>query len=112
MNKIDEEKKVDGAFDTIRQELSEGNQEGKAVGLDLWKYERGNWIFAKEFPFGDVGKTPTKTHTSASPSDRGGNLPPLAPDEQSPGGGRGKRPGMFKRGSSVGEALRSMSFRR
>ncbi|KAF1829247.1 hypothetical protein BDW02DRAFT_510411 [Decorospora gaudefroyi] len=43
MNKVDDEKKVDGAFATIRQELSEGSVEGRAVGLDLWRYERGDW---------------------------------------------------------------------
>lgn len=111
MNKVDDENKVDSAFETIRQELSKSNQEGRAIGLDLWRYERGNWVFAKEFLFGDAGKrTPSKSHASGSPGNRGGYLSPGG--EQSPSGGPVKRPGMFKRGSSVGDALRSMSFRR
>lgn len=111
MNKVDDEHKVDGAFSTIRQELSEGNQEGQAVGLDLWRYERGNWIFAKEFLFGEAAKTPTKANAPASPGSTSTGLSP-PPGDQSSGGGPGRRPGMFKRGSSVGNALRSMSFRK
>jgi mannose-1-phosphate guanylyltransferase len=112
MNKVDDEAKVDGAFATIRQELSERNQEGRAVGLDLWRYERGNWIFAREFAFGDANiKTPTRAHTSGSPEIRGAAHSSPSSGDQSPTG-PGKRPGMFKRGSSVGDALRSMSFRR
>lgn len=99
MNKVDDEEKVDGAFCTIRQELSERNQEGKAVGLDLWRYERGNWIFAKEYLFGE------STPGSPGLSPRQGDQSPIS-------GGPRRRPSMFKRGSSVGEALRSMSFRR
>jgi mannose-1-phosphate guanylyltransferase len=119
MNKVDDEKKVDDAFSTIRQELSERNQEGRATGLDLWRYERGHWIFARSWLFGEgekmttrVSKTPTKAHASPSPSSRGGHLSPPPAGEMSPEGGPGKRPGMFKRGSSVGDALRSISFRR
>ncbi|KNG45901.1 nucleotide-diphospho-sugar transferase [Stemphylium lycopersici] len=111
MNKVDDEHKVDGAFSTIRQELSEGNQEGQAVGLDLWRYERGNWIFAKHFLFGEAAKTPTQANAPASPDGTSTGLSP-PPGDQSPGGGPGRRPGMFKRGSSVGNALRSMSFRK
>ncbi|KAL6159293.1 mannose-1-phosphate guanyltransferase [Exserohilum turcicum] len=103
MNKVDDEEKVDGAFCTIRQELSERNQEGQAVGLDLWRYERGNWIFAKHYGFGE-STTPT---TPGSPG-----LSPRQGDQSPSSGGPRKRPGMFKRGSSVSEALRSMSFRR
>jgi mannose-1-phosphate guanylyltransferase len=112
MNKVDDEKKVDDAFSTIRQELSERNQEGKATGLDLWRYERGNWIFAKEYAFGEPGQSKPSKHASPSPSNRSGHLSPPLAGELSPDGGLGKRPGMFKRGSSVGDALRSMSFRR
>jgi mannose-1-phosphate guanylyltransferase len=112
MNKVDDEAKVDGAFATIRQELSERNQEGRAVGLDLWRYERGNWIFAREFAFGDANiKTPTRAHTTGSPEIRGAAHSSPSSGDPSPTG-PGKRPGMFKRGSSVGDALRSMSFRR
>jgi len=110
MNKVDDETKVDGAFATIRQELSESNQEGKAIGLDLWRYERGDWIFAKEYMFEDVVKTPTRVDTPGSPGNRGLQLSPSA--DQSTSGGPVRRPGMFKRGSSVGDALRSMSFRK
>jgi mannose-1-phosphate guanylyltransferase len=111
MNKVEDEDKVDGAFSTIRQELSERNQEGQAVGLDLWRYERGNWIFAREYLFGEAARTPTKVNSPGSPDSKGAGWSPRQGD-QSPGGGPAKRPGMFKRGSSVGNALRSMSFRK
>jgi mannose-1-phosphate guanylyltransferase len=111
MNKVDNEDKVESAFETIRKELSASNQEGRAVGLDLWRYERGNWVFAKEFLFGESANSmPSKAHASGSPGNRGGYLSPDG--AQSPTGGPVKRPGMFKRGSSVGDALRSMSFRK
>lgn len=112
MNKVDDEHKVDGAFSTIRQELSERNQEGQAVGLDLWRYERGNWIFAKEFLFGDATKTPSTASTPGSSPGSKSSTWSARQGEQSPSGGPARRPSMFKRGSSVGNALRSMSFRR
>lgn len=111
MNKVDDEQAVHEAFSTIRQELSERNQEGQAVGLDLWRYDRGNWIFTREYLFGEASTTPTKTNSPGSPSSKGSGWSPRQGD-QSPSGGPPRRPSMFKRGSSVGDALRSMSFRR
>jgi mannose-1-phosphate guanylyltransferase len=111
MNKVDEEQQVDEAFSTIRHELSERNQEGQAVGLDLWRYDRGNWIFAREYLFGEASRTPTKRDSPVSPGSKGSGWSPRH-GEPSPSGGPPRRPSMFKRGSSVGDALRSMSFRR
>lgn len=54
MNKVDDEHEVGSAFDTIRKELVAGNQEGEALGLDLWRYNRGNWQWAREYKFGEV----------------------------------------------------------
>lgn len=100
MNKVDEEEEVDNALGAVRKELSQSTREGRAIGLDLWKYDRGNWIWAKEYTFG-ASKSSSPESSGASPSAKNG----------SPGGGPAKRPGM-KRGSSVAEAWRSMSFRR
>ncbi|CAO2655798.1 Nn.00g046010.m01.CDS01 [Neocucurbitaria sp. VM-36] len=52
MNKVDDEKKVDDAFVAVRKQLSERNKEGQATGLDLWRYNRGRWEWANEYPFG------------------------------------------------------------
>jgi 2'-5' RNA ligase len=100
MNKVDEEQEVENALGAVRKELSQSTKEGQAVGLDLWKYDRGNWIWAKEYTFG-APKSSSSGSNGVSPLAKNG----------SPGGGPGKRPGV-KRGNSVAEAWRSMSFRR
>lgn len=51
MNKVNEEKKVDEAFQAVEREMLQNAQEGQAIGLDLWRYEKGNWIFANEYMF-------------------------------------------------------------
>lgn len=101
MNKVDEEEVVEHALGAVRQELSQNTKEGRAIGLDLWKYERGNWIWTKEYNFG------TKNAASTSPSSKNDSS-----GDKSSAEGPAKRPGMGKRGSSVAEAWRSMSFRR
>lgn len=51
MNKVNEEKKVDDAFQAVEKEMLENIREGQAVGLDLWRYDKGNWTFANEYQF-------------------------------------------------------------
>ena len=51
MNKVNEEKKVDAAFHAVEQEMLQNVREGQAVGLDLWRYDKGNWVFANEYNF-------------------------------------------------------------
>jgi mannose-1-phosphate guanylyltransferase len=109
MNKVDEEKEVDAALHAVRQTLSQRMIEGHAVGLTLWKYDRGNWLWAKEFAFGETQRPLSRRQTSASPS---GHLSPPADTHGSPGGAPNRRPGLMKRGSSVVDAWRSMSFLR
>ncbi|KAL6707682.1 hypothetical protein ACN47E_003803 [Coniothyrium glycines] len=109
MNKVDDENKVDDAFETIKRELSAQNQEGQALGLELWRYDRGHWEWANVYPFGE-SSSKVQAQSSSSTREQGSPSKDI-PDEQSPGGPN-KRPGMWKRGSSVGDALRSMSFRR
>ncbi|KAH7396849.1 2'-5' RNA ligase superfamily-domain-containing protein [Phaeosphaeria sp. MPI-PUGE-AT-0046c] len=101
MNKVNEEEAVENALSAVRQELSQSTKEGRATGLELWKYDRGNWIWAKEYNFGVKVAAPT-----SPPSKKSGTS-----DEKSGAEGSAKRPGM-KRGSSVADAWRSMSFRR
>ena len=102
MNKVDEEKEVEAALHAVRQTLSQRMIEGQAVGLALWKYDRGNWLWAKDFAFGE----------SQRPLSKSGHLSPPADTHGSPGGAPNRRPGPMKRGSSVAEAWRSMSFLR
>lgn len=102
MNKVNEEEEIEHALNEIRQELSQNTKEGNAVGLELWKYDRGNWIFASEYTFGSSQKSPPRPKTAGSNKD--------SPGKQAPGSGA-KRPGM-KRGNSMAEAWRTMSFRR
>lgn len=110
MNKVDDENKVSDAFETIKKELSEKNQEGQALGLELWRYERGNWEWYNEYPFGGLQKTKSKSQARPSSGKKNQAMTGNG-GEQSTGNGP-KRPGMWKRGSSVGDALRTMSFRR
>jgi mannose-1-phosphate guanylyltransferase len=106
MNKVDEEKEVEHALSAVRKELSQSTKEGQAIGLELWRYDRGNWIWANEYAFGDALKTVRSRPTTAGSTTQNG----LHPD-QAPGAGP-KRPGLMKRKSSMADAWRSMSFRR
>jgi mannose-1-phosphate guanylyltransferase len=112
MNKVDEEKEVEHALSAVRKELSHSTKEGRAVGLELWRYDRGNWIWANEYSFGAPKQA--SSQNAGSTNNAGGSHP--SKNESSslhpPGNGPGKRPGMSKRGSSVADAWRSMSFRR
>lgn len=110
MNKVDDAELVDGAFETIGRGLLERNEEGRALGLDLWRYNRGDWEWVKEFPFGSTSPASraTELHSgrngaiSVTQGDTDGGAP----------GGQNKRPGLWTRGSSVGDVLRTMSFGR
>ena len=51
MNKVNEEKEVDDAFRAVEKEMLQSVREGQAIGLDLWRYDKGNWIFANEYKF-------------------------------------------------------------
>ncbi|KAI8935407.1 hypothetical protein NX059_007987 [Plenodomus lindquistii] len=110
MNKVDDEVAVNGAFESIRNDLSQRSEEGQALGLDLWRYNRGNWDWEKEFVFGK-GASSAQVSDSRYAGDTQGNGEAGGTGEKARGGSS-KRPGMWKRGSSVGDALRTMSFRR
>lgn len=111
MNKVNDDKQVDDAFDSIKKTLSEQSREGQALGLELWRYDRGHWDWVSEYPFGSLHKTNSTSSTRPTSSRKDQGMGREASGEQSPAGSE-KRPGMWKRGSSVGDALRSMSFRR
>jgi mannose-1-phosphate guanylyltransferase len=51
MNKVNEKTKVDDTLRTVEKEMLLNVREGQAVGLDLWRYDKGNWIFANEYKF-------------------------------------------------------------
>jgi mannose-1-phosphate guanylyltransferase len=107
MNKVDEEEEVERALGAVRKDLSQSAKEGCAVGLELWKYDRGNWIWANEYIFGTSRQVPSTSSAEGSTSlSTNGSA-----SEQASGSGPSKRPGM-KRGNSVADAIRSMSFRR
>lgn len=97
MNKVDDEDKVDNAFHAIRKELASSAHEGQAIGLDLWRYDRGNWIWSQEYTFGQDQSRPVSSKKESDGKDS------TQMDN--------KRPGM-KRGNSMADAWRSMSFRR
>jgi mannose-1-phosphate guanylyltransferase len=98
MNKVNEEEKVDNALRAVRTELSQNTKEGQAIGLELWKYDRGNWIWASEYAFDEGLKKARSGPTTAATEDQSSSSAP-------------KRPGI-KRGSSVADAWRSMNFRK
>lgn len=49
MNKVDNEKDVQRAFEEVQQEWK--GCHGTVLGLSLFKYERGNWIHEEDFKF-------------------------------------------------------------
>jgi 2'-5' RNA ligase len=51
MNKVEEEKKVVSAYNTLRRILFEETHYGKALGFDLWRYDSGDWELEKEYRF-------------------------------------------------------------
>ncbi|KAF2874476.1 2'-5' RNA ligase superfamily-domain-containing protein [Massariosphaeria phaeospora] len=55
MNKVDKEEEVAEAFDAIQRDLLQNAVDGRAVGLDLWTYDKGDWRWAKEFRFSGDG---------------------------------------------------------
>jgi mannose-1-phosphate guanylyltransferase len=101
MNKVDDEKEVGHALSAVRQTLSQSTKEGQAIGLMLWRYDRGHWIWAEEYVFGAMKKTDPKPASKNNASS-----------EQAPGSEVNKSSGVLKQGSNVADAWRSMSFRR
>jgi len=53
MNKVANVKEVRSAFNTIRRDLFENIHYGRAIGLDLWRYDKGDWIWEQTFDFAD-----------------------------------------------------------
>ena len=51
MNKVRDQKKIDDAFEAVARKLEQKTWEGDVTGLDLWRYDKGNWVFAKEYRF-------------------------------------------------------------
>lgn len=98
MNKVDDEADVQHALNEVRRDLSHNAKEGLAVGLELWKYDRGNWIWAQEYTFRE-DKMLSCTQAKGSTSGQASREP-------------NKRPGLMKRGSSVADAWKSMTSRR
>ncbi len=49
-NKVDSEEEAAGAYEEIRGDFK--GAEGRATGMGLWRYERGRWVFEREFGFG------------------------------------------------------------
>lgn len=50
-NKVEDDKKVVSAYNTLRRILFEETHQGKALGFDLWKYNGGDWELAREYRF-------------------------------------------------------------
>jgi 2'-5' RNA ligase len=50
-NKVEDEEKVQAAFREVREWAKEKGAEGEANGLVLWRYDRGRWLFEKEYVF-------------------------------------------------------------
>ena len=49
MNKVDDEKEVQKAFEQVQQEWK--GCHGTVLGLSLFKYDRGNWVHNEDFKF-------------------------------------------------------------
>lgn len=102
MNKVDDGKKVQNAFNTIRRDLFENVQEGRVVGLDLWKYVRGDWIWFQTFKFVDQHNGEGKPRQEKTPAQREGerylNMAPKLGDEKSLAESPSKSPGLWKKG--------------
>ncbi|KAH0380868.1 hypothetical protein KCU92_g7356, partial [Aureobasidium melanogenum] len=49
MNKVDDEKEVQKAFEQVQQEWK--GCHGTVLGLSLFKYDRGNWVHDEDFKF-------------------------------------------------------------
>ena len=127
MNKVDEEKKVSQAFNTIRRDLFENIQGGWATGLDLWRYDRGDWEWTKEYSFIGNGKsamgTPVQTPgsyqgegyfdatpTNADAKDSGSNQ--ASRGTETKGAGAWKRSGERVAGLFKSKSMLKMSLRK
>lgn len=102
MNKVDDEKKVESAFNTIRRILFEDVQHGKVVGFDLWKYNGGDWEPARQYRFQDIGrKTPAKKDSVGSDGYF---------EQKSDGSRTPKSPSLKKAGSMMAEVWRTVTL--
>ncbi|GAA5826613.1 hypothetical protein JCM3770_006305 [Rhodotorula araucariae] len=53
-NKVDDEVKVKAAYNELREWAEGHGAKGEANGLVLWRYDRGHWVFEREFVFGEA----------------------------------------------------------
>lgn len=51
MNKVDDEGAVKEALEDVKTEVRREGVSGLALGLDLWRYDRGSWQWHAEFLF-------------------------------------------------------------
>ncbi|KAI4866123.1 hypothetical protein F4820DRAFT_457802 [Hypoxylon rubiginosum] len=51
MNKVDDLEKVEKCLEEVRQELGPHGLPGMALGLSLWRYDRGWWRHEQDFAF-------------------------------------------------------------
>jgi 2'-5' RNA ligase len=51
MNKENDAERVKEAFETLDESLKRDEIRGVSVGMDLWKYNKGDWDFFKEYKF-------------------------------------------------------------
>ncbi|KAG9684769.1 hypothetical protein KCU95_g11175, partial [Aureobasidium melanogenum] len=52
MNKVDDEKEIQKAFEQVQQEWK--GCHGTVLGLSLFKYDRGNWVHDEDFKFSPI----------------------------------------------------------
>lgn len=95
MNKEDDEKRVDDALQEVKKELESDRKDGLAVGLELWRYDHGNWVWHNEFLF--VGEANLQERLTDA-----GQGQPDAPEP----GPQGRKQARMKR------MWRSMSFQK
>lgn len=112
MNKVSKQEEVEDALETVRMDLSENMREGRALGLDLWLYDAGQWKWVDEYKFGELNKRASRTTSNRRQGSVASQNDFPGCGEQGSRSESEKRPGMWKRGSMVGEAWRSVSFRR
>lgn len=55
MNKVDDPEKVEKCFEEVRQELEPHGVPGTALGLSLWRYDKGWWRHEHDFAFSGAG---------------------------------------------------------
>ncbi|KAI1760773.1 hypothetical protein GGR53DRAFT_508471 [Hypoxylon sp. FL1150] len=55
MNKVDDPEKVEKCFEEVRQELEPHGVPGTALGLSLWRYDKGWWRHEHDYAFSGAG---------------------------------------------------------